>query len=184
MLSSRRPPRQLRQPFRVRCDRIFSVWPRLIRACSYTMTHVAVGRCRFASERATGPCLRFSCPSYGCMSAILTLAPRNFIPSVVLERPPHPPSTLDAPNSQFVHVKLSGISAAKSKRQSPTDAEGIGKGKSGSSVSPVMARRESDASTCPVSAHLELLFQPRVNQVYPKTACSSSARRLNELPAL
>ena len=138
------------------------------------------------SERASGR-LRFSCPSCfqnGSMSAIPTLVSRNFIPSVVLERPPHPPSTLDAPSSQFVHVKLSGMSGSKSRRQASADDEGIGKGKSGSSFSPVMARRESDASTCPVSSELELHFQPRVYQVSPKTACSSSARPLNELPTL
>jgi hypothetical protein len=100
------------------------------------------------------------CFQTGSVSAIptLALAPRNFIPSVVQERPPHPPSTLDAPNSQFVHVKLSGMSGSKSRRQLSSDDEGIGKGKSGSSVSPVMARRDSDASTCPVSVELELLL--------------------------
>lgn len=79
----------------------------------YSLTHVAFGRCG------------------------------KLIPSVVSERPGHPPSTLDVPSSQFVRVQLSGMSSSKSTRLS-TEEEGNGRDKSMSRSSGVIHRRESD----------------------------------------
>ncbi len=71
---------------------------------------------------------------------------RKLIPSVVSERPGHPPSTLDVPSSQFVRVQLSGMSSSKSTRLS-TEEEGNGRDKSMSRSSGVIHRRESDPGT-------------------------------------
>jgi hypothetical protein len=39
----------------------------------------------------------------------------------------HPPSSMDAPNSQFVRVQLSGMSGTKSSRQQSVEEDGTGK---------------------------------------------------------
>jgi hypothetical protein len=87
---------------------------------------------------------------YGGLAQVASLLPnalahpllyRSYIPSVVLERALQAPSTLDAPNSQFVRVQLSGMNSSM---QQPADD--VNREKSTSRLTNVISRRESDAS--------------------------------------
>jgi len=82
-------------------------------------------------------CTFFCC----CLTAIIR---RSLIPSVVFERPAHAPSSLDAPNTQFVRVQLSGIRGPSGSKSKTTEDEKEG------TASSVMRRRASDAAgaTC------------------------------------
>ena len=82
-------------------------------------------------------CTFFCC----CLTAIIR---RSFIPSVVFERPAHAPSSLDAPNTHFVRVQLSGIRGPSGSKSKTTEDEKEG------TASSVMRRRASDAAgaTC------------------------------------
>jgi hypothetical protein len=90
---------------------------------------------------------------------------------------------MDAPNSQFVRMQLSGMSSKSSRRQSSEeDGTGKDKDKAGSArLSPVtIMRRESDPGArlvAPTSNSFSQNFQPLPSL---KTARSSSVWPLKE----
>jgi hypothetical protein len=101
----------------------------------------------------------------------------------VFERPLQPPSTMDAPNSQFVRVQLSGMSSKSSRRQSSEeDGTGKEKDKAGSSrLSPVTTvLRNSDPGAHLMAADINPFSRKFQTLPFLKTVCSNSVWPLKE----